>query len=206
MLDHTIYWKNTLYTVDAELAGHVHKLDVKMQSLCVCGFSLFTVRVVAKPYQFGVNWPTTLCENKDGYISLPSNLNASLNQIWMVWMVLNLNGFEWFFEWFWIWMNFEWFKFEWFWNLNGFELNGLNGFGLNFWMVWFEWFGLNWMVWIVLKWSWIEWFWMNFEWFWKMVLNSNLNGFELLTLQSVALFSDWRWIKNNPKRLEIKHV
>ena len=31
-------------------------------------------------------------------------------------------------------------------------------------------------------------------------------GFELLTLPSVALFYDWRWIKNNPKRLEIKHV
>ena len=29
-------------------------------------FSLFSVRVLAKPYQFGVNWPTTLCENKDG--------------------------------------------------------------------------------------------------------------------------------------------
>jgi len=28
--------------------------------------SLFAVRVLAKPYQFGVNGPTTLCENKDG--------------------------------------------------------------------------------------------------------------------------------------------
>ena len=32
-------------------------------------------------------------------------------------------------------------------------------------------------------------------------------GFELLTLPSVGLyFFDWRWIKNNPKRLKIKHV
>ena len=29
-------------------------------------------------------------------------------------------------------------------------------------------------------------------------------GFELLALTSVALFFDWRWIKNNPKRLKIK--
>ena len=27
-------------------------------------------------------------------------------------------------------------------------------------------------------------------------------GFELLALPSVALFFDWRWIKNNPKRLK----
>jgi len=40
---------------DAELAGHVYKLDVKMPSLCVSGFSLFAVRILAKPYHFGVN-------------------------------------------------------------------------------------------------------------------------------------------------------
>jgi len=60
----TIYWK--IYYIDAELAGHLHKLDVKLQSLCGSGFSLFAVRILAKPYHFGVNWPTTLCENKDG--------------------------------------------------------------------------------------------------------------------------------------------
>jgi len=32
--------------------GHVHKLDVKLQSLCESGFSLFAVRMLAKPYQF----------------------------------------------------------------------------------------------------------------------------------------------------------
>jgi len=31
----------------AELAGHAHKLDVKLQSLCGSGFSLFAVRMLA---------------------------------------------------------------------------------------------------------------------------------------------------------------
>jgi len=56
---------NTNY-IDVELAGHVHKLDVKLQSLCGSGFSLFAVCMLAKPYHFGVNWSTTVCENKDG--------------------------------------------------------------------------------------------------------------------------------------------
>jgi len=30
------------------------------------GFSLFAVRILAKHYHFGVNWPITLCENKEG--------------------------------------------------------------------------------------------------------------------------------------------
>jgi len=41
--------------IDAEPAGHVHKLDVKLQRLYGSGFSLFAVRVVTKPYHFGVN-------------------------------------------------------------------------------------------------------------------------------------------------------
>jgi len=57
--------KSTLYTVDAELAGHVHKVDVKLQSLCGSGFSLYGVRIRAKFYCFEVNWATTLCENKE---------------------------------------------------------------------------------------------------------------------------------------------
>jgi len=52
--------------IDVELARHVHKLDVKLQNLCGSGFSLFAVRMLDKPYHFGVNWRTTLCENKDG--------------------------------------------------------------------------------------------------------------------------------------------
>ena len=42
-------------TIDAELAGHAHKLDVKLQSLCGNVFSSFAVRILAKPYHFGVN-------------------------------------------------------------------------------------------------------------------------------------------------------
>jgi len=38
---------------------------MKPQSLCESDFSLFAARILAKPYHFGVNWPTTLCENKD---------------------------------------------------------------------------------------------------------------------------------------------
>jgi len=41
--------------MDAELAGHADKLDTTLQSLCGNDFSLFAVRVLAKPYHFGVN-------------------------------------------------------------------------------------------------------------------------------------------------------
>jgi len=40
---------------DAELAGHADKPDMKLQSLCGNGFSLFAVRVLAKLYHFEVN-------------------------------------------------------------------------------------------------------------------------------------------------------
>jgi len=41
--------------MDVELAGHVHKLDVKLQSLCGSGVFLFAVRMLANPYHLGVN-------------------------------------------------------------------------------------------------------------------------------------------------------
>ena len=41
--------------IDAELAAHVHKLDVKLQNLGGSGLSLFALRVLAKPYHLGVN-------------------------------------------------------------------------------------------------------------------------------------------------------
>ena len=63
---HTICWKNAVHSIDAKLAGHVNQLDVKLQSLCASGFCLFAVGMLTKPYHFGVNLPTTLCENKDG--------------------------------------------------------------------------------------------------------------------------------------------
>jgi len=74
MLNHTKQHVEKIHYIDAELAGHVHKLGMKLQSLCGNGFSLFAVRMLAKPYHCGVNWPTTLCEDKD--ITLPSVLNA----------------------------------------------------------------------------------------------------------------------------------
>jgi len=36
-------------SIDTELAGPVHKLDVKLQSLCGIDFSLFAVCMLAKP-------------------------------------------------------------------------------------------------------------------------------------------------------------
>jgi len=41
--------------IDAELAGHADTLDMKLQSLCGNGFSLFAVRILVEPYHFGVN-------------------------------------------------------------------------------------------------------------------------------------------------------
>jgi len=49
MLDHTKPYIEKIHHTDAELAGYVHKLDVKLQSLCGSGFSLFAVRIPAKP-------------------------------------------------------------------------------------------------------------------------------------------------------------
>jgi len=66
MLNRTEPYVEKIHCVDAELAGYVHKLEVKLQRLCGSGLSLFAVRILAKPYYFGVNWPTTLWENKDG--------------------------------------------------------------------------------------------------------------------------------------------
>jgi len=51
--------------IEAELAEHARKLDVKLQFLFGCGFSLNPVRMLAKLFHFGVILPTTLCKNKD---------------------------------------------------------------------------------------------------------------------------------------------
>jgi len=55
MLDHTKPYIEKIHYIDAELPGHVHKLDVKLQSLCGSGFSLFAACILAKLYHFGVN-------------------------------------------------------------------------------------------------------------------------------------------------------
>jgi len=44
-----------MHSIHAELVGHAHKLDMKLQSLCGNGLSLFAVRMLAKPYQLGLN-------------------------------------------------------------------------------------------------------------------------------------------------------
>jgi len=55
MLDHTKPYIEKIHSIDDETAGHLHKLDVQLQSLCGSGFSLFAVRMLAKPYHLGVN-------------------------------------------------------------------------------------------------------------------------------------------------------
>jgi len=80
---------NTNY-IDVELAGHVHKLDVKLQSLCGSGFYLtWNCRVCVEvgflcllcaclPNLTTLEWidQQRFAKTKMGYISLPLNLNA----------------------------------------------------------------------------------------------------------------------------------
>jgi len=49
-LDHTKPYDEKIHYIDAELAGHVYKFDVKLQILGRSDSSLFAVRVLAKPY------------------------------------------------------------------------------------------------------------------------------------------------------------
>jgi len=55
ILEDTYSYIEKIHSIDAELAGHARKLDVKLQSLCESGFSLFAVRMLAKPYYLGMN-------------------------------------------------------------------------------------------------------------------------------------------------------
>jgi len=55
MLDHNKPNVEKMRYIDVGLAGHVHKLDVKLQSLCGGGFSPFALRFLAKPYHFRDN-------------------------------------------------------------------------------------------------------------------------------------------------------
>jgi len=54
-LDPTKPYVDKIHSIAAELEGHAHKLDVKVQSLCASGFSLYAVHMLAKPYDLGVN-------------------------------------------------------------------------------------------------------------------------------------------------------
>jgi len=59
MLDHTKPYVEKIHSIDAELARHVHKLDVKKpQKLCGTGFSVFCAH--ACQAQLTTLW------NKDG--------------------------------------------------------------------------------------------------------------------------------------------
>jgi len=63
------------YIIDTELARHAHKLDVKLQSWCGSVFSLLALRMLAKPYHLGANWPTTQRKQRCGTFLYP--------QFWM---------------------------------------------------------------------------------------------------------------------------
>jgi len=65
-LDNTQLYVEKIPCVDAELAVHAHNLDMKLRNFCGSGFSLFAVRMLAKPFHEGVNKPTGQCKNKDG--------------------------------------------------------------------------------------------------------------------------------------------
>ena len=64
-----------IYITDAELAGHAHKLDVKLQSLCGSGFSLWCACL---PNLTTLEWidQQHFAKTKMGYTSLPSHWNA----------------------------------------------------------------------------------------------------------------------------------
>jgi len=49
-LDRNKSFVEKIHSIDAELVGHAHKLDMNLQRLCGNGFSLFAVRMLAKPY------------------------------------------------------------------------------------------------------------------------------------------------------------
>ena len=78
MLDHTKQYAKKIHSIDAEQAGNVHKLDLKLRSLCVSGFSLFAAPMFTKPCHFGFHLPTTLSKTKVGYIFLSSILNSTI--------------------------------------------------------------------------------------------------------------------------------
>jgi len=75
ILEHTKSYIEKIHSVDAELAEHARKLDVKLQILCGSSFSPFAVRMLANPYHLEVNWPKHIAKSKMEYIGLPSIFN-----------------------------------------------------------------------------------------------------------------------------------
>jgi len=70
MLDHARYIEKIHY-IDAELAGHVHKLDGKLQNLCGSSFSLFAVRILTKALSLWSNLNNTLRRQRLGTFLYP---------------------------------------------------------------------------------------------------------------------------------------
>jgi len=70
-----------ILAIDAELARHADKLDVKLQSLCGNGFSLFAVRILAKPYHFGVNLPTIWEKDEVEFFTLNFDWHNRYNKL-----------------------------------------------------------------------------------------------------------------------------
>jgi len=64
ILEHTKSYIEKIHSIDTELAGHARKLDVKLQSLCGSGFSLFAVHMLAKPYHLGVSLTNNTLQNQ----------------------------------------------------------------------------------------------------------------------------------------------
>jgi len=75
MLDNTKSYVEKMHCIDAELAGHVHKLDVKPQSFC--GLAFLCLLCAFLPSLTTLEWIDLqhFAKTKMGYIFYP--------QIWM---------------------------------------------------------------------------------------------------------------------------
>ena len=78
MLDHTKPYIEKIHHTDAELAGHVDKLDVKLQSLYGSGFLCLLCAFL--PSLTTLEWidQQHFAKTTMEYISLPWNLNAMI--------------------------------------------------------------------------------------------------------------------------------
>jgi len=78
-----------IYIIDAELAGHAHNLDVKLQSLCGSGFSLWCACL---PNLTTLEWidQQHFAKTKMGYTSLPSHWNAIIGIESYYCLILNM--------------------------------------------------------------------------------------------------------------------
>ena len=77
-MDHTKPYDEKMHYIDAELAGHVHKLNMKLQRLCGSGFLCLLCAFL--PSCATLEWFDLqhFEKTKMEYISLPSDLNATI--------------------------------------------------------------------------------------------------------------------------------